>query len=497
MPFLGALNVDLVSNYKGSAHPKDRAGQGNTEILAKDNQRLSLQNTDVQFSSTAQRVQKVLSVELSASLQLGFAESTQGGQSIRAENTEFVYSQQSLSGTASSSLSVSFESTSLAFEQTAIASSRQADVDQSDEQEDRGELISGLDKVAEVVFGFVAQRLEKEKEEGADQERLSALAEQAKAGVAKGIGDAGRVLEQLNEMNSALEEQSANLKETITDKIDEVIFGKASDDTLEQEVAALTEETLLEQGVTDGAQAGPIAAVPTQSAQAPRTFEPLVSNFLTEKPSFAAYQGSFEASRRDSFSIDITTQDGDTISLSVLSGGSLSQTSELVANGQGRQLAATQEFERFSALSFEVNGDIDEAEQVAIEALFEQVNQLANQFYSGDVGAAFEAALALDFDVSEISGFDLSLQTSQSVRVAEAYQQISPVGSERPSLVQKLGGYLQDVRAGLVDLSQYQSVPKLSDYLTTLLPAAISQAPVENPAPEDQVQKLLQPLASE
>ena len=102
--------------------------------------------------------------------------------------------------------------------------------------------------------------------------------------------------------------------------------------------------------------------------------------------------------------------------------------------------------------------------------------------------------------MSEISGFDLSLQTSQSVRVAEAYQQISPVGqsggSERPSLVQKLGGYLQDVRAGLVDLSQYQSVPKLSNYLTTLLPAAISQAPVENPAPEDQVQKFLQPLVS-
>ena len=143
-----------------------------------------------------------------------------------------------------------------------------------------------------------------------------------------------------------------------------------------------------------------------------------------------------------------------------------------------------------------MSGDIDADEQQALDALFEQVNELATQFYQGDIQGAFTRAMSLNYDNTELSAFALNLSHRQSWSETRSYQAIddnlvpgqsaTPTDNVPEELAAKtpvqehamapLAKYLNDVLQAVEQLSERQHLPGMDRHLVHLLPIAIAQA---------------------
>lgn len=124
-----------------------------------------------------------------------------------------------------------------------------------------------------------------------------------------------------------------------------------------------------------------------------------------------------------SLQLELKTNDGDIISLD------FSQIESIVKNGfRGR----TSDGERVHSRSIEedlqrvvnisVEGDISAEEQAAIDKVIATVIEVANSFFTGDVGAAVEKLQALDFDGEQLAELSLGMSLTKSVSVSRAYQ---------------------------------------------------------------------------
>ncbi|MBD3612592.1 MAG: hypothetical protein HUJ13_09325 [Hydrogenovibrio crunogenus] len=112
-------------------------------------------------------------------------------------------------------------------------------------------------------------------------------------------------------------------------------------------------------------------------------------------------------------------------------------------------MEATAFQERFG---FSVKGDLNEDELKSVYDVFEKVDQLANEFFYGDIEKAFEKAQSLEIDFGQIKSFNLNLQKTESVTMAyqqtNAYkgteQQTAEPSEETKGQIAQLPPYLQN-----------------------------------------------------
>lgn len=105
--------------------------------------------------------------------------------------------------------------------------------------------------------------------------------------------------------------------------------------------------------------------------------------------------------------------------------------------------------ERFG---FSVKGDLNEGELKSIYDVFDKVDQLANEFFYGDIEKAFEKAQNLEIDFGQIKSFNLNLHKSESATMAyqqaEAYkgtmEQSTQPSEETKGQIAQLPPYLQN-----------------------------------------------------
>ena len=147
---------------------------------------------------------------------------------------------------------------------------------------------------------------------------------------------------------------------------------------------------------------------------------------------------SIEHSSSQSLSLDITTNDGDIVTLSLQKSQSTGSYQAQIHNGQTSASISEFSFESSSSFSFAVQGVLDEGESKAIEELLSNVKGVADQFFEGNAGAAFEAGLNLGFNTSELTSFSLNLDQNQTQSVTQAYREVSSysdtVDSSRPPI---------------------------------------------------------------
>jgi hypothetical protein len=123
--------------------------------------------------------------------------------------------------------------------------------------------------------------------------------------------------------------------------------------------------------------------------------------------------------RKQQGSIDLVTAEGDQVSIRF-------RTDEVTSAGVRQTTAAdgaTTTEARSSVVSrgrlqVEVSGDLNEEELAAIGDLLTKVDELATKFFSGDVQAAFAAAVDLGVDSDQIASYQLDLTYSRKVAVA-------------------------------------------------------------------------------
>ncbi len=243
------------------------------------------------------------------------------------------------------------------------------------------------EKVANNVLGFIERRLKLDQADGATQEQLSSRLEAGLDGFKRGFSEAQEKLKSLNLL-------SDNVSADIGKTYDLVIKG----------VDELSKKYL---GASPGIDAA--ASPATDSTQVKSTKENPMPAALAQAVSNFSLFGA--ASARD-FSFVLTTKEGDKVRINASSSQGLG-----LAADSGNQAISTSSSDSFS---FKVKGNLNDSELAAINDLLGKVNDLASQFYGGNLDEAWSSALALGFDDSQITGFSLRLVQVDVQRVQTA-----------------------------------------------------------------------------
>lgn len=258
------------------------------------------------------------------------------------------------------------------------------------------------EKVAGRVLGFIEQRLHSEAAAGADPAKLQGLLNQARESVEKGFADARKVLDGMG-----------------------VLQGKVAtdiDDTYQ----------LIQAGLGNLSERfGPVVRPDSGSSAA-----------VVHRERFAAQAQSFDLS--------VTTRDGDRLRISIAQGSaSWSQSRVVASNASGTASVASSQSSSLQIGTWQVSveGELDEEERAALEALFGQVQALSSKFYSGDLAGAFDRAMALEVDGEQLASMSLHLT---QVRVRQASDAYSAVADEGGQVASAANGSLIDYARGLL-----------------------------------------------
>lgn len=192
---------------------------------------------------------------------------------------------------------------------------------------------------------------------------------------------------------------------------------------------------------------------------------------------------SAERSVETELVLELTTQDGDKVSLDFRQLELQSRTrlaGQLTEGGQIRFSERSSSSERF--VSITVEGDLSDEEKAAIDSLLDTVIGVANKFFKGNVSAAMERLQNLDFNTEELADFSLKMSFSAKVNVDKVFL---GEGGQLESLairdkeVSALLNFFADEQTKLVESAKEQfGDPSAAKLVRALLPKLVT-APFE------------------
>lgn len=117
-------------------------------------------------------------------------------------------------------------------------------------------------------------------------------------------------------------------------------------------------------------------------------------------------------------SIRIRTQEGDIVHLELKRVDSMSASDVAVSNENGNATSTEVEVSSRSRMILRVNGDLNDNELTAIMSVFEQAENIANEFFNGDIGAAFNLSQGFEFDAEQLARVNLRFRMRQVTNVS-------------------------------------------------------------------------------
>lgn len=175
----------------------------------------------------------------------------------------------------------------------------------------------------------------------------------------------------------------------------------------------------------------------------------------TTQPATAVQQVALSAasySTSQITSLVIDTVDGDRITIDISKQASASQVGLQAQSGNTQVQGFRSSREASVTFSFNVQGELDEDEQKAVESLLKRIDKVSSNFFEGNVQKAFASASRMKLDSEELAGFALDMRSTESYRAVAAYQQTA-TSAEVPAAdgsLQDAAGFGADVR-GLFD----------------------------------------------
>ncbi|MEO1117248.1 MAG: hypothetical protein AAFX75_05155 [Pseudomonadota bacterium] len=124
---------------------------------------------------------------------------------------------------------------------------------------------------------------------------------------------------------------------------------------------------------------------------------------------------------REASTIRIRTQEGDTVKIRLRNVEQFSATDTSRSGPDGTATSTRVDASQSRRVSFTVEGDINSDERAAIEDVLAQASEIADEFFGGDIAAAFENAADFEFDSEQLQRVNLRfrVQEERSVRFAE------------------------------------------------------------------------------
>ncbi|MBB6521581.1 DUF5610 domain-containing protein [Pseudoteredinibacter isoporae] len=317
--------------------------------------------------------------------------------------------------------------------------------------------------VADSILGFIANRLEQDKQNGASPEQLQSRLEAGLKGFERGFGEASSMLEDLDLLSNKVEADIGETYQRVHDGISQLaedydLQSPLADEADEaKDITPITNsEAPVKKSEAPSHEVGVSAARQEQIASIVSQSQPLQAPERLQTPA-AEYQSyELDYSRGRSFQFEVQTQDGDTISIDAASLIRYQESQHYLNNGGDEFASASFKSSEDYAALINIEGDIDEGEWQAFTELFDQVLDLAENFYEGDVAQAFDQALNLGYNGEEIAQFSLNLQQTTSVKQAAVYQAIEPQSSpwqQVSSPISTLQQYAEDLLSATRDFS--------------------------------------------
>ncbi|WP_088330162.1 DUF5610 domain-containing protein [Lacimicrobium sp. SS2-24] len=245
-----------------------------------------------------------------------------------------------------------------------------------------------FEEIAKNVLNFVGGAIRHAQSKGADDDKLTSMFEQARSGVLKGVKMAERDLAGV--MNDEISTGIKKSQELIEDGLQ----------TLEKKIFGQSEQ----------------------------------SEAVSQTVGYA---------RDDNSELSIITKDGDEVTIRFESSTQFSYNQSLMLNGAGDDKGTDSEqsqdegtsfnftasqsyqFYQANAFSFSVRGELDEDELKSIGELVGNAADVADEFYNGNVEEAFNQALKIGFDESELTSFALQLSRNEQSKVIQTYESVS------------------------------------------------------------------------
>jgi len=244
-------------------------------------------------------------------------------------------------------------------------------------------------QAAQNILAFIATRLGLDAADGAASGALESRLQAAYDGFLKGFGDAQSQLQALGQLSPDV---SAAINKTYADVLTGI------DDLAKQ------------YGIKSPVPEDALSQVADQQSQS--------DTANNAAKGVASYQ-SVQAGERRSFQFFVTTRDGDRVSIQVSAARGASVASSFASASDGQNAALLQQLDASTYSSgkfqFQVNGNLDAGELKAIGDLLNKVNDVANDFFAGDLQQSFQHAQELGFDQNEIARFSLKLHADSFV----------------------------------------------------------------------------------
>jgi len=147
-----------------------------------------------------------------------------------------------------------------------------------------------------------------------------------------------------------------------------------------------------------------------------------------EKDTQLAAASSFavESRTKQRSTIKIQTQEGDIVRFDLRRVDRLSASDIAIQTDSGSASLTEVSVSSRSRLVLKVDGDLNDAELDAIKNVFAQAEQLADEFFSGDLNAALEVVAGLEFDTSQLARVSMKFRSSERISMQQATLQSAP-----------------------------------------------------------------------
>ncbi len=303
-------------------------------------------------------------------------------------------------------------------------------------------------QAANNILSFISLRLQQDVADGATGEELISRLQAGYEGFLKGYGEAYEQLVGTGLLSPEVESVIERTKELVLAGIESL----AEEYGIESPIAGAA-------GKENNAGGNGETVVHVLNTSAPVSLDPhaTFAKFANQlvKPGaeletlLNSTTINYEALEKRDFSFSLVTKDGDTVNIS--------------ASSVRGERGSRGETERYGSSGFDVqvDGELDEDELKAINHLLDQVGSLSESFFEWNIEEAFEMALEIGFDETEIASFSLNLQQELTTVVQSTY---SDIQDEFKPHEGKLGSFKENY-----DLAQKDSsISRLMNFVKML-----------------------------
>lgn len=163
-----------------------------------------------------------------------------------------------------------------------------------------------------------------------------------------------------------------------------------------------------------------------------------------------------DMSQARSLQLDITTVEGDRVTLTLSDARSLRLAASQASDGASSALAMDTSLSTRGNLAYSVEGELNAEESAAIDELLARVDELAGRFFSGDIAGLLTQVSESAFDMEGLASFSLQMDMSRSMQATAAYRSVQAMAGGTAS--ETLPGFIsaldaaRDASAGYRDL---------------------------------------------